>query len=55
MFMDPLAEFKLLDTKLRLLKPEARYEYCNDIICYSKRIVDNSKLLVRGIHGKLHN
>lgn len=53
MFMDPLAEFKLLDTKLRLLKPAARHEFCNDIICDSKRIVDNYKLLVREIHGKL--
>lgn len=55
MIMDPLAEFKLLNTKLRLLKPAARHELCSDIVRDSKLIVDNSKLLMREIHGKLQN
>ncbi|KAI4305031.1 hypothetical protein L6164_028422 [Bauhinia variegata] len=40
-------------TQLSSLKPAPRHELCSYIVCESKRIVDNSKLLVREIHGKL--
>ena len=39
--------------ELRSLKPEPRHELCKYIVYESKRIVDNSKLLMREIHGKL--
>ncbi|KAF3455450.1 hypothetical protein FNV43_RR00077 [Rhamnella rubrinervis] len=45
LIMDPLAEFKLKDTKLSLLKPAPRHELCGEIVYNSRRIVVDSKLL----------
>lgn len=42
-------------TELRSLKPEPRHELCRFIVYDSKRVVDNSRLLVREIHGRWHN
>ena len=42
-------------TELRSLKPEPRHELCRYIVYESKRIVDDSKLLMREIHGKLQS
>ncbi|KAI4306350.1 hypothetical protein L6164_029636 [Bauhinia variegata] len=39
--------------QLSSLRPAPRHELCSHIVYESKRIVDNSKLLVREIHGKL--
>ena len=39
--------------ELRLVKLEPRNELFEYIVCESKRVVDNSKLLMREIHGKL--
>ncbi|KAF7840331.1 uncharacterized protein G2W53_002629 [Senna tora] len=39
--------------ELRSLRPAPRHELCADIVCKSKHIVDNSKLLMREIHGKM--
>ncbi|KAF8380817.1 hypothetical protein HHK36_028311 [Tetracentron sinense] len=42
-------------TQMRLLKPTPRHELCSDIVCASKRLVDDSQLLMLEIHGKLRN
>ncbi|KMT08984.1 hypothetical protein BVRB_6g136970 [Beta vulgaris subsp. vulgaris] len=42
-------------TQLSSLKPEPRHELCSYIVYESKRLVDNSKLLVREIHGKIQD
>ena len=39
--------------ELRLVKLEPRHELCEYIVCESKRVVDNSKLLMWEIYGKL--
>ncbi|XP_027336019.1 uncharacterized protein LOC113849949 [Abrus precatorius] len=39
--------------ELRSLRPARRHELCTYIVYKSKHIVDNSKLLMREIHGKL--
>lgn len=39
--------------ELQSLKPEPRHELCRDIVCGSKCIINNSKLLIREVHGKL--
>ncbi|KAJ0078981.1 hypothetical protein Patl1_23693 [Pistacia atlantica] len=41
--------------QLRYLKPAPRHELWRDLVFESKRIVDNSSLLMREIHGKLRN
>ncbi|KAK7279300.1 hypothetical protein RJT34_24348 [Clitoria ternatea] len=41
--------------QLRSLRPARRHELCRSIVYKSKFIVDNSKLLMREIHGKLQN
>lgn len=41
--------------QLKSLAPTRRHELCPDIVYRSKHIVDNSKLLVREIHGKMRN
>lgn len=41
--------------QLRSLRPAPRHELCSYIVHESKRIVDNSNLLMREIHGKLQN
>ncbi|MED6221432.1 hypothetical protein PIB30_054596 [Stylosanthes scabra] len=43
---DPLFE-------LRSFRPARRHELCSHIVCESIRIANNSKLLMREIHGKL--
>ncbi|XP_059642327.1 uncharacterized protein LOC132284255 isoform X2 [Cornus florida] len=40
-------------TQLKSLRPEPRHELCSYIVYESKRLVDNSDLLMREIHGKL--
>ncbi|XVE62340.1 hypothetical protein DITRI_Ditri06bG0110300 [Diplodiscus trichospermus] len=45
---DPLRE-------LESLRPAARHELCSYIVYESKRIVDNSNLLMREINGKMEN
>ncbi|XP_062147427.1 uncharacterized protein LOC133855740 [Alnus glutinosa] len=42
-------------TELRSLRPAPRHELCNYIVYESKHAVDNSKLLMREIYGKLQN
>ncbi|KAK9666236.1 hypothetical protein RND81_14G170300 [Saponaria officinalis] len=42
-------------TQLSHLKPEPRHELCGYIVHESKRLVDNSKLLVREINGKIQD
>ncbi|XP_059429406.1 uncharacterized protein LOC132163216 isoform X2 [Corylus avellana] len=42
-------------TELRSLRPAPRHELCNYIVYESKHVVDNSKLLMREIYGKLQN
>ncbi|XP_043688443.1 uncharacterized protein LOC122639638 isoform X2 [Telopea speciosissima] len=42
-------------TQLRSLKPTPRHELCAAIVYASKYLVDDSKLLMREIHGKLIN
>lgn len=42
-------------TQLRSLRPAPRHELCSYIVYESKRAADNSKLLLREIHGKLQN
>ena len=42
-------------TELRSLKPAPRHELCSYIVYDSKRIVDEAKLLMREIHGKLQS
>ncbi|XP_057549947.1 uncharacterized protein LOC130828146 isoform X2 [Amaranthus tricolor] len=42
-------------TQLRSLKPEPRHELCSYIVCESKRLVNNSKLLVFEINGELQD
>lgn len=39
--------------QLRSLKPEPQHELCPSIVYQSKCIVDNSKLLIREVHGQL--
>ncbi|XP_058727904.1 uncharacterized protein LOC131599630 [Vicia villosa] len=41
--------------QLRSLAPAPRHELCRDIVYKSKVIVDNSKFLIREIHGKMTN
>ncbi|XP_045790779.1 uncharacterized protein LOC123885543 [Trifolium pratense] len=41
--------------QLKSLSPAPRHELCRDIVYKSKLIVDNSKLLIREIHGKMTN
>lgn len=41
--------------QLRSLRPAPRHELCSYIVYKSKHIVDNSKLLMREINGKLQN
>ena len=41
--------------QLSYLRPAPRHELWRDIVCESKRIVDNSNLLMLEIHGKLQN
>ncbi|XP_027339205.1 uncharacterized protein LOC113852977 [Abrus precatorius] len=41
--------------QLRSVRPGRRHELCTYIAYKSKHIVDNSKLLMREIHGKLQN
>ncbi|XP_077235963.1 uncharacterized protein LOC143877665 isoform X2 [Tasmannia lanceolata] len=50
--MDPITD---PFTLLRPLKPEPRHELYSTIVHASKCLVDDSKLLVREIHGKLQN
>ncbi|KAL9232748.1 hypothetical protein vseg_007819 [Gypsophila vaccaria] len=42
-------------TQLSHLKPEPRHELCSFIVCESRRLVDNSKLLVREINGLIQD
>ncbi|XP_022150402.1 uncharacterized protein LOC111018568 [Momordica charantia] len=39
--------------ELKSLRPSPRHELCSYIVCESKRIVDNSKLILREFDGKL--
>lgn len=41
--------------QLRSLRPAPRHEFCGYIVYESKRVVDNSKLLIREINGRLQN
>ncbi|KAJ4950844.1 hypothetical protein NE237_027676 [Protea cynaroides] len=41
--------------QMRSLKPTPRHELCGAIVYASKYLVDDSKLLMREIHGKLRN
>ncbi|CAK9156402.1 unnamed protein product [Ilex paraguariensis] len=41
--------------QLRSLRPAPRHEICSFIVYESKRVVDNSKLLMREIQGKLQH
>ncbi|XP_058079374.1 uncharacterized protein LOC131227581 [Magnolia sinica] len=50
--MDPVTDpFTVIEP----LKPAPRHELCRSIICASKCLVDDSRLLVREIHGRLQN
>ncbi|XP_057491257.1 uncharacterized protein LOC130776986 [Actinidia eriantha] len=41
--------------ELRSLRPAPRHELCSFLVYESKRLVDNAKLLMREINGKLQN
>lgn len=41
--------------ELKSLRPSPKHELCSYIVCESKRVVDNSKLLLREFDGRLQN